>query len=122
MASTLQAWIVETASTGYAAQNTGVVYGREREEGVKLRVRVGGVGRGRAEVECFAGGVVFVDGEVEGGLRGQDAGVRVLLAGKGGARGTVRVAEGKVVGIRAPVWDVDVQGEKWVVGVDWIIL
>jgi hypothetical protein len=26
------------------------------------------------------------------------------------------------VGIRAPMWDVDVGAEKWVVGVDWVVL
>lgn len=106
------------------------MWGRDKEDGVKFRTRIknaqsgkveqGTEGRGEAgEVECFAGGVVFVRGEIETGAE-----VKVLLAGQGGARGSsgVRLKEGSVVGIRVPMWDVDVGGEKWVVGVDWVVL
>jgi hypothetical protein len=24
--------------------------------------------------------------------------------------------------VRAPTWDVDIGGEKWIVGVDWVVL
>ena len=56
---------------------------------------------------------------------GEEAGeVKALLAGQGGARGSggVRVRKGDVVGVRAPVWDLTVAGETWVVGVDWVVL
>jgi hypothetical protein len=36
--------------------------------------------------------------------------------------GGVRIKVGSLVGIRAPVWDVDVRREVWSVGVDWVVL
>lgn len=137
-------WIIEIANTGFAAQERsasgGVIWGRERDDGVKLRVRIGDASTGVVsadggsdEVECFPGGVVFVRGDTEPGLYnasragsvvGDDVETRVLLAGQGGARGSggVRVKRGGVVGVRAPMWEVDVGGEMWVVGVDWVVL
>lgn len=134
LASTLQSWIVEAANTGYAAQTRDtVIWGREKEDGVKLRVRVtdirsGGRERGaEGEVECYPGGFVFASGDAgtgTSGIAGDEGVMRVMLAGKGGARGAggVRVRVGNVLGIRAPMWDVEVGGEKWTVGVDWVVL
>jgi hypothetical protein len=73
---------------------------------------------------------VFVRGETDPGLynasraSGVDSEMRVLLAGQGGARGAggVVLKIGAHVGIRSPTWEVDVQGEMWVVGVDWVLL
>jgi hypothetical protein len=129
-------WIIETASTGSGAGS--VAWGREREDGVKRRVRLTGMPKGgddwhEEEVECYAGGVVFVRGETEQGtfkasrassVVGGDGETRILLAGQGGARGSggVRIKTGSVVGIRAPMWDVEVGGENWVVGVDWLVV
>lgn len=147
LASTMTSWIIETANTGFAAQERstggGVVWGQDREDGVKLRVRIRDVSTGAAptsqgesnpaEVQCFTGGVVFARGDAEPGLyNASRAGstatetveTRLLLAGLGGARGagSVRIRPGGVVGVRAPLWDVDVGGETWVVGVDWVVL
>ena len=148
LAATVTSWIIETANTGFAAQERSgsIQWGREKDDGVRLRVQVRKVGAGSmhgsssgetqredTEVECFAGGVVFVRGDTEPGLynasRGgsvavEDGEVKVLLAGQGGARGSggVRVRTGCVVGVRAPMWDVDIGGETWVVGVDWVLL
>lgn len=108
----------------------GVVWGREREDGIRSRVRVVDVGvgdsMGLGVIECRAGGVIFlrgvVDGENEGG-----GDVRIMLAGQGGARvgGTgagVKIGVGASVGMKMPMWDVDVGGETWIVGVDWVML
>lgn len=147
LASTLQSWIVETANTGYAAQtgNLNVSFGRDREEGVKMKIRITSVhssktGRtdtrgelgGDDGVDCYPGGVVFIKGNTDVALynasrapgEARDSDVGVLLAGQGGARGagSVRIREGSVVGIRAPMWEVDIAGEKWSVGVDWVVL
>jgi len=146
LASTMTAWIVETAHTGFPAlqrsETGGVVWGREKDDGVKLRVRISHVATGAVspspehevdEVECFPGGVLFARGDVERvpyhawsvDSMGEEAGeVKALLAGQGGARGSggVRVRKGDVVGVRAPVWDLTVAGETWVVGVDWVVL
>lgn len=116
---------------------------------VKIRVSEVFGGRRRAkedtdtEVGCVPGGLVFVRGASEVGMynsnasragslglamtrEGGDGEIRVLLAGLGGARGKggVRVREGSVVGVRAPMWDVDVGvgGGRWVIGVEWVVL
>ncbi|KAF2729279.1 hypothetical protein EJ04DRAFT_502634 [Polyplosphaeria fusca] len=140
LASTMNTWVVDAGNAGYAAQNKeSAGLGQGREGGVRLKMKValvearGVEGARDGEVDCFPGGVTFVRGETDVGLYnssrvpGVDAGegdVRVLLAGTGGTRGNagVKVREGSMVGIRAPVWDVDVQGEKWIVGVYWVVL
>ncbi|KAM3075072.1 hypothetical protein ACMFMG_007471 [Clarireedia jacksonii] len=51
--------------------------------------------------------------------------VKVILAGEVAGVGLQRgkgVEVGKVVGIKGPVWEVVVEGEKWGVGVDWKVL
>ncbi|KAL5372255.1 hypothetical protein DPSP01_013651 [Paraphaeosphaeria sporulosa] len=148
MASTLQSWILETANTGYSANtNASVSWGRDKEDGVKLRIEVlsvmGGRGSGESEVECWPGGVVFLRGVTDASLP-HAAGTlgftqpegnynerpefKIMLAGQGGARGKgcVRVREGGFVGVRTPIWDVHVgQGqeeERLLVGVDWMVL
>ncbi|KAF2439322.1 hypothetical protein P171DRAFT_120907 [Karstenula rhodostoma CBS 690.94] len=148
MASTLQSWIHETASAGYTANtSSAVTWGRDKEDGVKLRVEVlsimGGRGGEESEVECWPGGVIFLRGVTDANLsnaagasgftqpEGSHNGcteIKIMLAGQGGARGKggVRVREGGFVGVRAPIWDVHVgQGpeeEKWLVGVEWMVL
>lgn len=142
LAATLQGWIIETANTGFAAQERsttgGVVWGRDREDGVRLKVRVkavssSSVSQHEGDVECYPGHFVFVRGDTEPGLYNvsrapgvvdNNGEIRVLLAGQGGARGggLIRLKSGSVVGLRAPTWDVDVEGVKWVVGVDWVLL
>ena len=106
---------------------------------MKIKVRVSSIRSGSAQregeeaVECYPGGVVFVSGAAEAGagwLNGYasklvgDEVVRVMLAGQGGARGagSVRVGVGNLLGVRAPTWDVEIGGEKWIMGVDWVVL
>ncbi|KAL1610849.1 hypothetical protein SLS60_002520 [Paraconiothyrium brasiliense] len=148
MASTLQSWVHETASLGYTANtSSAVVWGRDKEEGVKIKVEVlsivGGRGGRGSEVECWPGGVLFLRGVTNASLYNASrassftqaehdhegtAEIKFMLAGQGGARGKgrVRVREGSVVGVRAPIWDVQIghgeQAEKWLVGVEWIVL
>ncbi|KAL5376159.1 hypothetical protein PMIN06_012443 [Paraphaeosphaeria minitans] len=148
MASTLQSWILETANTGYSANtNASMSWGRDKEDGVKLRIEVlsvmGDRGGGEAEVECWPGGVVFLRGITDASLShtagalgfsqaegscNQRTEINIMLAGQGGARGKrgVRVREGGFVGVRAPIWDVHVgpgpEEEKWLVGVEWMVL
>jgi hypothetical protein len=143
LASTLQGWIIETANTGFVAQERStigsVIFGRDREDGVRLRVRVHAASsslspsQDQIQVECFPGLFVFVRGKTEPAMYDAsrapnvtpiNSETRVLLSGQGGARGTggVTIKIGDVVGIRAPLWDVDVGGEKWSVGVDWVVL
>jgi hypothetical protein len=49
----------------------------------------------------------------------------VILAGEGTGNGLQKhskVEVGKVVGIKGPLWDVVIEGDKWGVGVDWKVL
>jgi hypothetical protein len=51
--------------------------------------------------------------------------VSVILAGEGTSAGLQRsskVEVGKTVGIKSPVWEVVIEGEKCGVGVDWTVL
>jgi hypothetical protein len=51
--------------------------------------------------------------------------VNVILAGEGAGTGLQKgskVELGKTVGIKRPVWEVLIEGEKWGVGVDWKVL
>lgn len=148
VASTLQSWILEEASTGYMAQaqlnetsGAGVVWGRDREDGVETRIRLDGI-RGSAMdeeegMECIAGGVTFGRGyTTEDEQRAMDVDghrmheTQVLLVGTGGMRGRgrgtgqrpLRLKSGDSVGIRAPTWSVHVEGSEWRVGVDWLLL
>ncbi|KAG9200494.1 hypothetical protein G6514_007005 [Epicoccum nigrum] len=128
LAQTVRGWLIEAATT---AQASVAASSRSREDGVRLRVRIAELGDKGQEADCFAGGVVLARGQTEPGMynasrvgegMGQP-GTRLLLAGQGGARGAgVKVRVGDVVGVKAPTWDVDVGGEKWVVGVEWMVL
>ena len=111
-----------------------MVWGREKQDGVRLKVRISSLGKdGLYELECFSGSVVVVRGDTEPGLYnmsrslstvGEEEGTKILLAGQGGARGTggVKIRIGCIIGIRAPTWNIDIFGENWVVGVDWVVL
>lgn len=147
MASTLQSWIHETASTGYSANNNpAVMWGREQDDGVKIRVTITDVMSGRASddsvVNCWPGGVVFIRGTTDTSLynasrtsssalertQKNHAEIKIILAGQGGTRAKsgVRVKRGSNVGVRAPIWDVEIgtgeQVDTWLVGVEWVLL
>lgn len=109
-------WLVnlESALPGNAA-------GRARDDPWAVRVLVDEVGGGgRAGMVVVRGRQVYPDGIVH-----SSEAVRVLLAGDGAATGLQRgskVEVGKTVGIKSPVWEVMLEGEKWGVGVDWKVL
>ncbi|KAL8754206.1 MAG: hypothetical protein Q9184_005183 [Pyrenodesmia sp. 2 TL-2023] len=91
-------WVVDLAASAATSRRTG----EKDEGGWDKRVVVGEVRGGER--------VTFVkekgrDGEAE----------RWMLAGQG--QDVVRT--GDVVGVRGPVWEVEVKGERWNVGVDW---
>lgn len=51
--------------------------------------------------------------------------ISMILAGEGTGTGLQKgskVEVGKAVGIKTPVWEVVIEGDKWVVGVDWTVL
>ncbi|KAL8859054.1 MAG: hypothetical protein Q9178_004535 [Gyalolechia marmorata] len=59
---------------------------------------------------------------VEEARNGGEEGRRWMFVGMGDNHSHREVRTGVMVGIRRPVWDVDVGGEGWVVGVDWGVL
>ncbi|USP78841.1 hypothetical protein yc1106_06115 [Curvularia clavata] len=141
LASTVSNWIIETASTGFAAQErtSGPAGGRETDHGVKIQLKITCLSRGGAhernaqELECYAGGMLFAKSEIQPAMHDVSGASsfanpnndkNVLLAGQGGSRGSrgVRVKVGTVIGVRAPTWEIDVGKEKWLVAVDWVIL
>jgi hypothetical protein len=51
--------------------------------------------------------------------------VKVILAGEGAGAGLQKgskVESGKILGVKGPVWEVAIEGERWGVGVDWKVL
>ncbi|PQE30241.1 hypothetical protein CJF32_00010156 [Rutstroemia sp. NJR-2017a WRK4] len=100
--------------------------GKGKEEGWLVRVRVEEVrGGGRAGMSLVRGRQV--GREIGGGSEVVDSfeSVKVILAGEGAGVGLQRgkrVEVGTVVGIKGPVWEVLVEGEKCGVGVDWKVL
>ena len=83
------------------------------------------------EVECFSGGIIFIKGMVEAALPGyydmsvdENVSVQAILAGRGGVRvaGSLFIREGDLVGLRAPAWETDNGGSKWVIAVEWVVL
>lgn len=61
----------------------------------------------------------------EDGMIEQETETKVILAGEGTVTGLQRVSKvevGNTVGVKGPVWEVTLEGEKWGVGVDWKVL
>ncbi|PQE05749.1 hypothetical protein CJF31_00004479 [Rutstroemia sp. NJR-2017a BVV2] len=106
--------------------------GKVKEEVWLVRVRVEEVtGGGRAGMSLVRGRQVGRESGSGSGSEGLTKvvdgleRVKVILAGEGAGVGLQRgkrVEVGKVVGIKGPVWEVVVEGEKWGVGVDWKVL
>lgn len=94
---------------------------QKRDDPWVVRVEVDEVsGGGRAGIAMVKGRQMHSDGIVDN-LRI----VKVILAGEGAGSGLQRgsmVEAGKTVGIKGPVWEIVLEGEKWGVGVDWKIL
>lgn len=108
MAATVQQWVLEV---GQAAAQSRRGKGYLKGEDYVLRVKV----------EDVEGDGPFM-------MRGVEATgevVEIMLASNGrGPRGggPDEVAVGRVVGVRAPVWEVDTDGKTCRVGVDWRVL
>lgn len=96
MAAGVRDWVLEAAAahTSTAKKDEG----REKEEWDR-RVKVRHAEEG--------GPCVLV-------VEDQGEGVRWMFVGKGD-----EVKRGAVVGFRGPVWEVEVQGRVWRVGVEW---
>ncbi|TVY34690.1 hypothetical protein LSUB1_G005517 [Lachnellula subtilissima] len=63
--------------------------------------------------------------KAEDGMIERETEMKIILAGEGamvGLQRGSRVEVGKTVGVKGPVWEVLLEGEKWGVGVDWKVL
>ena len=107
MAATMQQWVIET---GQAAAQSRKGQGYMRGEDYVLRVKV----------DEIIGEVSFT---VRGRIASGDV-VNLLLAGSSStaAHGREEVKVDSFVGVRAPTWNLELDGRNWTVGVDWRLL
>ena len=105
MAATAQQWVIET---GQAAVHSRRGQGYLKGEDYVLRAKV---------ASCVGGGPTTVLATLPGG----DI-VHLLLAANRSANAAqpAEVMEGCVVGVRAPTWEIDLDG--WTVAVDWKVV
>ncbi|MCJ1319809.1 hypothetical protein MMC15_005145 [Xylographa vitiligo] len=104
LAATCREWVLSASQLG--AQTRRFDGGREGDDGAAgwaARVRVHEVRHGEGMVLVRSG-----------------AGERWMLIG--GHRVGERLRRGEVVGVKRPVWEVEVGGETWGVGVEWSLL
>ncbi|OCL03237.1 hypothetical protein AOQ84DRAFT_156463 [Glonium stellatum] len=134
LANTAQSWIIDVAHTA-SHSSAGISHGSRaaRGDGWRIRIRVtdtrpavgsmhhpAGIQRvGTAEP---GGAMILVCGTLDNSQHGA-MNVQAILAGRGTKRGGgIKLGKGSVVGMRAPYWDVELSGEKWIVAADWSVL
>ncbi|GAB7343570.1 hypothetical protein MBLNU457_1574t1 [Dothideomycetes sp. NU457] len=107
MAAELQSWIFETGNAAVQSRR-GQDYLRGEDYAIRIQVH-----------EVSGNGPFFVYAETSDGTP-----QRVLLvegSERSGSRATSIRAE-DIIGIRAPIWTITVDGKEWTVGVDYKIL
>ena len=108
LANEVRSWLVDLESQTSASS----AVSKRDGDGWTVEMVVAEVGGGRGVGWTLARGV----GDEEGD------GLSVILGGEGMAEGIERgrgVERGGVVGIRKPVWEVDIGGVRWGVGASW---
>ncbi|KAF2816364.1 uncharacterized protein BDZ99DRAFT_458242 [Mytilinidion resinicola] len=123
LASTARNWIMEVAHTTNSSAKSGAGDGYR----VKLRVSDLSTGNDPARldsehvVENSHGGMLLIQGALEPERDyGTGTEARAILARHSGRKSApLRVRLGSIVGIRAPWWDVEIRGKKWIVVADW---
>ena len=123
LAAEVRDWLVNIEST-VPSKEAG-----KRDDGWLVRIEVDEVSGGGAESQArmllVRGRQVHSMNGGEGEMVDTVSNVRVMLAGEGQATGLQRgsrLEAGKTVGIKGPVWEVVIEGEKWGVAVDWKVL
>jgi hypothetical protein len=118
LAAEVRDWLFNIESTGPGDSV------REKESPWLLRLVIDELsGGGKAGMALVQGRKVHtgtMDGPVETPVV-----MRIILAGEGAGTGLQKgskVQVGKTVGIKGPVWEVVMEGQKWGVGVDWQVL
>ncbi|KAA8569647.1 hypothetical protein EYC84_001250 [Monilinia fructicola] len=124
LAAEVRDWLINIDSTIPSHGAPGVQKGKDRDREWIVKMVVDEISGGGRMGMCLVrgrkmrdvGGVEVVD----------DLGVvKVMLAGEGAGTGLQRGKDaevGRVVGIKGPVWEIVIEGEKWGVGVDWKVL
>jgi hypothetical protein len=100
MAAEVRQWIVDATQVAHVRKAGGDV----------LRVRV------MESRGCARDGVVLVRASVQGKE------VKLMLPGAGKGKSNASLAVGEIVAVKAPTWDVVVDGVTWVVAADWRVL
>ncbi|KAM3425353.1 hypothetical protein BST61_g7300 [Cercospora zeina] len=101
MAATLQQWVIEAGqAAAHSRRGQGYLQGENYVHHVKVASAAGH-------------GPVLVEGR-----HADDSEARVLLI-MDGKRTRRKVCPDSIVGIRAPCWEVELEGSSWIVGVDW---
>lgn len=93
-----------------------------KDEGYLVRLVIDEVSGGARAGMTLVRGRKVVEAESMIDVMGE---VGVLLAGEGAGTGLQKgrtVEVGRTVGIKGPVWEIVVEGEKWGVGVEWKVL
>ncbi|KAI9782634.1 MAG: hypothetical protein M1816_001748 [Peltula sp. TS41687] len=146
LASEVREWVIHTsassAAAGSSSSSAAPAHGRRQGQGRHvLRVLVeesrfweAGGGGGEGGWFVLGSRLVGRDGnedrrragaeqevQVQGGMKMKMllVGGRVLRNGQQQMRG---LDKGDMLGLRQPIWDIVLQGERWSVGVDWSVL
>ncbi|QSZ36789.1 hypothetical protein DSL72_006672 [Monilinia vaccinii-corymbosi] len=124
LAAEVRDWLMNIDSTVPSYGASGVQKGRERDREWIVRMVVDEVSEGGRMGMCLVRGRKMRDVDGEEAVDGLGV-VKVMLAGEGAGTGLQKgmdVEVGRVVGIKGPVWEIVIEGEKWGVGVDWKVL
>lgn len=107
IAAEVRGWLVELES-GKKGKN---------DDGLVARLEVLGVSGGNGT------GTTLIQGRMED--EREERKVKMILGGEGATEGLERrkmVEPGGMVGVKAPVWEVHIGGERWGVGANWKVL
>jgi len=103
MAATVQQWVLEAGQAAIQSRK-GKAYLRGEDYQMRAKIEGAVVGNGP-----FTANARLANGEP----------LRLLLTGRAHVDG---LRDECVLGIRAPMWEVELAGETWTVGVDWWVL
>ncbi|EMC92471.1 hypothetical protein BAUCODRAFT_38539 [Baudoinia panamericana UAMH 10762] len=105
LAATVQQWVIETGQ-GAVQSRRGQAYSRGDDYVLRNKI-----------MQTRGNGPFTLVADVSGTSH-----MNVFLAGAHCTKGVNTVRVGSTVGVRAPVWDIDIEGQTWKVGIDWKLL
>lgn len=118
LAAEVRGWLVDRESQAARSAKNPV-----REDGWKIKIAVDEVTGG------YGAGMTLVRGRRVGSNSYEGGGlypIRMMLGGEEGMSEGIRKGEqaavGKVVGVKGPAWEVDVDGVRWGVSATWKVL